>query len=152
MMEYHGFKNVIDYKLSEGYNNDGISVEKYSDDDISEIGIGYHPDGFVEAYLLYFRFQGAAEDNVGFHLKRTLRDSDCRGKAGDRVSLGNVSADYRQRLCDKSVRYLHLIRRPARNHAWKRQIHERFDLSPLHVCVKKLRAQGSGVASVKRYG
>lgn len=43
MMEYHGFKNVIDYKLSEGYNNDGISVEKYSDDDISEIGIGYHP-------------------------------------------------------------------------------------------------------------
>lgn len=42
MMEYHGFANVIDYKLAVGYDTNGISVEAYTDDDISEIGIGYH--------------------------------------------------------------------------------------------------------------
>lgn len=42
MMEYHGFEKVIDYKLASGYNANGISVEAYTDDDISEIGIGYH--------------------------------------------------------------------------------------------------------------
>lgn len=42
LMKYHGFKNVIDYKLADGYNKDGISCTAYTDDDISEIGIGYH--------------------------------------------------------------------------------------------------------------
>lgn len=42
IMEYHGFDKVIDYKLAEGYHSDGIDVIAYTDDDISEIGIGYH--------------------------------------------------------------------------------------------------------------
>lgn len=43
MMEHHGFDQVINYKLNTGFtNSDGISVEKYKDDDISEIGIGYN--------------------------------------------------------------------------------------------------------------
>lgn len=42
LMEYHGFESVIDYKLANGYDGNGISVSAYKDDDISEIGIGYH--------------------------------------------------------------------------------------------------------------
>lgn len=42
LMEYHGFENVIDYKLKEGYNSDKFNVPPFTDDDISEIGIGYH--------------------------------------------------------------------------------------------------------------
>lgn len=42
LMEYHGFEEVIDYKIADGYNQNGISIEKYTDDDLSEIGIGYH--------------------------------------------------------------------------------------------------------------
>lgn len=42
LMEYHGFTDVVDYKLAEGYNNNGIKVDEFSDDDISEIAIGYH--------------------------------------------------------------------------------------------------------------
>lgn len=38
MMEYHGFENVIDYSLADGYNGE-ISGEAYSDDDISEVAI-----------------------------------------------------------------------------------------------------------------
>lgn len=42
LLKYHGFEKVIDYSLSKGYNNDTISVSPYMDDDISELGIGYH--------------------------------------------------------------------------------------------------------------
>lgn len=42
IMKYHGFENVIDYKLAEGYHSNGIDVDAYTDDNISEIGIGYH--------------------------------------------------------------------------------------------------------------
>ena len=42
IMSYHGFEHVIDYKLAAGYHSNGISVEAYTDDDISEIGIGFH--------------------------------------------------------------------------------------------------------------
>ena len=42
LMRHHGFENVIDYKLAEGYNANGINVSAYKDDDISEIVIGFH--------------------------------------------------------------------------------------------------------------
>ena len=42
LLSYHGFDHVIDYSLKNGYNNGVISVSPYTDDDISEIGIGYH--------------------------------------------------------------------------------------------------------------
>ena len=42
LMEYHGFDRVINYKLAKGYHSDGIDIDEYADDDISEIGIGYH--------------------------------------------------------------------------------------------------------------
>lgn len=42
LLKYHGFDQVIDYSLDEGFNNGVISVNRYTDDDISEIGIGYH--------------------------------------------------------------------------------------------------------------
>lgn len=42
LMQYHGFENVIDYEMTSGYQGDGISVEAYTDDDVSEVGIGYH--------------------------------------------------------------------------------------------------------------
>ena len=42
LMKYHGFESIIDYQLAKGYNENGISVPAYKDDDISEIGIGYH--------------------------------------------------------------------------------------------------------------
>ncbi|MCD8232332.1 MAG: InlB B-repeat-containing protein [Clostridiales bacterium] len=41
MMECHGFEKVVDYSLADGYSGE-ISGEAYSDDDISEVAIGYH--------------------------------------------------------------------------------------------------------------
>lgn len=46
LLEYHGFEHVIDYSLAkpldEEVRSDFPSVHPYTDDDISEIGIGYH--------------------------------------------------------------------------------------------------------------
>lgn len=42
LMEYHGFESVADYQLANGYNKNGISMPAYKDDNVSEIGIGYH--------------------------------------------------------------------------------------------------------------
>ncbi|MDO4530435.1 MAG: hypothetical protein Q4C06_00505, partial [Bacillota bacterium] len=42
LMEFHGFSDVIDYKLKDGYTSEKINMARYTDDDISEIGIGHH--------------------------------------------------------------------------------------------------------------
>lgn len=54
MMVYHGFKNVIDYKLADGYDSEKIFAKAYKDDDISEICIGSHEvkhDGITKTIL-----------------------------------------------------------------------------------------------------
>ena len=33
-MQYHGFKDVVDYKLADGFSDSDFSVEAYTDDDI----------------------------------------------------------------------------------------------------------------------
>ena len=33
---------LFDYKVANGYNKNGISMPAYKDDNVSEIGIGYH--------------------------------------------------------------------------------------------------------------
>lgn len=42
LMQYHGFKDVVDYKLADGFSDSGLSVEAYADDDISEVAVGYY--------------------------------------------------------------------------------------------------------------
>ena len=41
LMEAHGMQNVIDYPLNSGYSGDGLSLAKYTDDDISEAFFGH---------------------------------------------------------------------------------------------------------------
>ncbi len=42
MMQLHGFTDVVDYKLAEGYTEPGLETAGYTDDDISEVAVGSH--------------------------------------------------------------------------------------------------------------
>lgn len=42
MMEYHGFEDVVDYKMVNGFNNGTIKGSAYKDDNVSEVCIGHH--------------------------------------------------------------------------------------------------------------
>ena len=65
LMRAHGMQNVVDYKLEDGYFENGIALPSYSDDDITEVFIGHHPvtvDGqTIEVVSVYVRGTNGTE-------------------------------------------------------------------------------------------
>ena len=66
LMRAHGMENVIDYTLKDGYSDDAITLEAYSDDDISEAYFGHHKVSFdgqtIEVVAVYVRGTNGTEE------------------------------------------------------------------------------------------
>ena len=65
LMSVHGMEDVIDYKLEQGYVSDNLSLEVYSDDDITEVYFGHHKVSFngenIEVIAIYVRGTNGTE-------------------------------------------------------------------------------------------
>ena len=65
LMRAHGMENVIDYRLEDGYFDDDISLDAYSDDDITEVYFGHHKLSYngetIEVVAIFVRGTNGTE-------------------------------------------------------------------------------------------
>ena len=66
LMEAHGMQNVVDYSLGSGYSGNGLSLTKYTDDDMSEAFFGHRKVTYngetVEVITVYVRGTNGTEE------------------------------------------------------------------------------------------